>query len=212
METPGKVTMTVDVGHRLKELREERGISMRSLARASALSANALSMIERGLTSPSVSTLTKIAGALEVPVTAFFRKQPERKPVVFKKASERAEYTYQGGSFDDLGGDEFSGRMEAFLVTLAPGETSGAKGMMHTGSEFVQCTGGTVEYVVDGQAYELHPGDNLFLSGKLHHLWANNGREKCTLMVVICGYDESEQPFEFHLASSERASLEYNDR
>ncbi len=154
---------------------------MRSLARASALSANALSMIERGLTSPSVSTLTKIAVALEVPVTAFFRKQPERKPVVFKKAAERADYYYQGGRFEDLGGDEFSGRMEAIRVTLEPGASSGTNGMMHTGSEFVLCTEGVVEYVVDGQVYEMQPGDSLFLSGKLHHLWRNNSTEKCHL-------------------------------
>ena len=44
---------SIDVGKRLRALREERGISMRALARRSGLSANALSMIERGLTSPS---------------------------------------------------------------------------------------------------------------------------------------------------------------
>ena len=65
--------ISVDVGLRLRELRESRRISMRELARRSELSANALSMIERNLTSPSVSTLTKLANALEVPITAFFR-------------------------------------------------------------------------------------------------------------------------------------------
>ena len=57
MDLFGKEAISVDVGQRLKALREERGISMRTLARNSGLSANALSMIERGLTSPSISTL-----------------------------------------------------------------------------------------------------------------------------------------------------------
>ena len=47
--------ISVNVGQRLRNLREERDISMRELARRSSLSANALSMIERGLTSPSVA-------------------------------------------------------------------------------------------------------------------------------------------------------------
>ena len=66
---------SVDVGTRLRQLREDRNMSMRSLATASGLSANALSMIERGRTSPSVSTLYKLADALEVPITAFFRDE-----------------------------------------------------------------------------------------------------------------------------------------
>ncbi len=72
MDLFGKEAISVDVGQRLKTLREERGISMRTLARNSGLSANALSMIERGLTSPSISTLFKIATALGVPITDFF--------------------------------------------------------------------------------------------------------------------------------------------
>ena len=63
---------SVNVASSLRELREARGISMRALATKSGLSANALSMIERGKTSPSVSTLYKLADALGVSITAFF--------------------------------------------------------------------------------------------------------------------------------------------
>jgi transcriptional regulator with XRE-family HTH domain len=76
MDPYGKEADSVDVGQRLRSLRDERQISMRALARRSGLSANALSMIERGLTSPSVSTLNKLAMALEVLITAFFRNEP----------------------------------------------------------------------------------------------------------------------------------------
>jgi len=64
--------LSVNISERLRELREERELSIRGLGRLSGLSANALSVIERGLSSPSVSTLYKIATALEIPVTAFF--------------------------------------------------------------------------------------------------------------------------------------------
>jgi transcriptional regulator with XRE-family HTH domain len=42
-----KEAPSVNVGQRLKELREKRGVSLRELSRLSGLSANALSMIER---------------------------------------------------------------------------------------------------------------------------------------------------------------------
>ncbi len=47
MEGFGREAISVDVGKRLRTLREERGISIRELARRSQLSANALSMIEQ---------------------------------------------------------------------------------------------------------------------------------------------------------------------
>src|SRR5512145_1395989 len=89
MDSHGRDAESVDVGQRLRILRDERDISMRALARRSGLSANALSMIERGLTSPSVSTLNKLANALEVPITAFFRQEPLREQIVYRKGAER---------------------------------------------------------------------------------------------------------------------------
>ncbi len=85
---------TVDVGKRLKELREERRMSIRDVSRQSGISANALSMIERGLTSPSVSTLYRLADALRVPITAIFRAEPSREEIVFCPASERARVSF----------------------------------------------------------------------------------------------------------------------
>ena len=56
METYAPDAVSVDIGARLRELREERGMSMRALATASGLSANALSMIERGMVQPGSRT------------------------------------------------------------------------------------------------------------------------------------------------------------
>src|SRR5512142_2145450 len=108
MDPYGREAESVDVGQRLRVLREERGISMRTLARNSGLSANALSMIERGLTSPSVSTLNKLAMALEIPITAFFRHQPDRQAIVHRKASQRTRVPLLRGLWEDLGGESFT--------------------------------------------------------------------------------------------------------
>ena len=80
--------VSVNIGERLRELREARNFSMRALATRSGLSANALSMIERGRASPSVSTLYKLADALGVSITSFFSSNAEKKQVVFLQADE----------------------------------------------------------------------------------------------------------------------------
>src|SRR5574342_182493 len=131
--------LSVDVGGRLRELREARNISMRALATKSGLSANALSMIERGKTSPSVSTLYKLADALGVSITAFFGSQADRQQVVFLKADERPRVAFTRGVFEGLGGERFSGRVEPFVLTLENSASSGPHTMTHTGHEFVFC-------------------------------------------------------------------------
>jgi transcriptional regulator with XRE-family HTH domain len=107
MESFIREAASVDVANRLRELREGQGISMRTLATRSGLSANALSMIERGKTSPSVSTLYKLADALGVSITAFFGTESEKKQVVFLKSDERTRMSFTRGRVRGAGRREF---------------------------------------------------------------------------------------------------------
>src|SRR5512140_2075895 len=118
MESFQRDAVSVDVSSRLRELREARGISMRTLATRSGLSANALSMIERGRTSPSVSTLYSLADALDVPITEFFGPQAEKLDVLLVKADSRTRVSFARGLWEGLGGEKFSGRVEPFVITL----------------------------------------------------------------------------------------------
>lgn len=201
MEPYGKEAESVDVGQRLRLLREERNVSMRALARRSGLSANALSMIERGLTSPSVSTLNKLAGALQVPITSFFRTDAVREKIVMRKASERTRVPFLRGMIEGLGGETFAGRVEAFLLTLENGGSSGPSNMLHSGSELVFCLRGRLEYEVDNKRYELEPGDSLLFSSQMNHRWRNPGPGVVNAIIVISSFESNESPSEFHLAA-----------
>ena len=201
MDVYGKEAISVDVGQRLRMLREERDVSMRELARRSGLSANALSMIERSLTSPSVSTLTKLSLALEVPITAFFRSEPARQPIVFRKAVERMRVPLLHGLWEGLGSESFSGRMEAFSLTLEAGSQSGPHGLIHTGHEFTFCLRGSIEYEVDSQKFVLEAGDSLIFAANLMHRWRNPGNTVATMVIVISGFEDEERPSEFHAAA-----------
>ncbi len=194
--------ISIDVGQRLRELREARRISMRELARRSGLSANALSMIERNLTSPSVSTLNKLATALEIPITTFFRQEPEKSQIVFKKAGERKRVPFMRGLWEGLGGESFVGKVEAFMLTLENGGSSGPHGMLHTGHEFVFCLRGTLEYEVAGEVFAMEMGDSLMFASQLLHRWRNPGKTVANAIIVITGFEESDHPSEYHIASA----------
>ena len=201
MDLYGKEAASIDVGSRLRVIREERGVSIRALARISGLSANALSMIERGLTSPSVSTLHKVAEGLEVPITAFFRQEPARSKIVFRKAAERVRVNFMRGLWEGLGGESFTGRIEPFMLTLENGGSSGRHAMLHTGHEFVFCLRGQLEYEVNDQVFLLESGDSLIFAAQLLHRWRNPGTTVTNAVIVLAGYEENEHPAKYHLAA-----------
>jgi len=207
MDLSDNVVLTIEVGGRLRQLRQERGKSMRALARASGLSTNALSMIERGRTSPSVSTLYKIAEALEVPITAFFRSEPPRQEIVMRKAADRQRITFPHGTWEGLGGEFFIGHLEPFMLTLEKGACSGPFGMQHTGHEFVMCLSGQVEYMIEDQPYLLEPGDSLIFAAQLRHSWCNSGNIDAAAIFVLSGFEQGERPSEFHLISGMKSEI-----
>src|SRR5512143_3738967 len=84
----------VNVGQRLRELRNERELSIRALAERSGLNVNTFSLIENGKTSPSVSTLQQIAAALEVPITAFFESAAPKNSVAHIVAHNRPRLAF----------------------------------------------------------------------------------------------------------------------
>lgn len=198
MVMPGKDAPSINVGNRLRELREERNISMRGLAVKSGLSANALSMIERGKASPSVSTLYKLSDALGVDITAFFGELIERQPVVFMKAAERSRVSFQRGVWEDLGGVNFVGRMEPFVLTLENGGGSGPNSMLHSGHEFVFCLRGLLEYQVENQVFQLEPGDSLLFAAKLRHRWRNSGNTVVTALIVLADFSDTDLGLAVH--------------
>ncbi len=60
------------IGKRIRELRKERGLTLKQMARRTNLSVSLLSQIERAESSASVSSLFKVATALDVRLTELF--------------------------------------------------------------------------------------------------------------------------------------------
>ena len=189
---------SIQLGQQIRRLRQERGISIRELGRLSGLSANALSMIERGLTSPSVSTLYRMTDALSVPITALFRQDDAQEAVVFRSSATRTHVPFQLGVWEGLGGEAFIGRMQPFMLTLESGAESGKENIVHTGHEFVMCLNGNLEYEVEGKQYKMKAGDSLLFAARLAHRWRNPGDSVAHAILVLSGFEDYEKPGAFH--------------
>ena len=187
-----------DVGSQLRALRQQRGLSLRTLAELCDLSPNTISLIERGESSPSVSTLHRLATALSVRITAFFEERAEPVQAVLTRSVERRRSGNAHLLLESLGTGLEEQSLEPFLVTMKPGADSGQQPMVHSGQEMVYCLQGEVEYEVAGQPYRLAAGDTLLFQARLPHRWRNPGSSPATFLLVF-GEAGSTQPAEQHL-------------
>jgi transcriptional regulator with XRE-family HTH domain len=187
-----------DVGSQLRTLREQRNLSMRALAELCELSPNTVSLIERGTTSPSVSTLHRLAMALKVPINAFFQDQGERLQVIRSRPGERSFSGSSSHLLESLGSGLEGQIMEPFVVTLQPEADSGQGAIVHDGHELVYCLQGTIEYVVDGEPYRLGSGESLLFEARLPHCWRNPQVEPAVFLLIFEA-TESAESVEQHL-------------
>jgi transcriptional regulator with XRE-family HTH domain len=173
-----------DVGQRVRTLRERQGLSLRALARRSGLSLNAISLIERGANSPTVSSLHLLAGALSVPITDFFQ-DGSQQAVIFLRPAERLRTEAGGITLESLGSGLRNQQVEPFLFTVHPGSGNIEQPITHGGEEFVYCLQGEIAYKVGERVYALEAGCSLLFNAALSHGFSNRSKKPALLLMVF---------------------------
>ncbi len=94
--------MKYQVGEQIKRIRNQKGFSREALALESEISPSFLGHIERGLKSPTVTTLEKISKALNVPIYEFFIFAKTDCVDETAKLIERISYTLRDSSPENI--------------------------------------------------------------------------------------------------------------
>lgn len=165
--------LEVAIGRQVREYRQKLGLTVAEVARLAGLSGGMLSKIENGMTSPSLATLRALSRALNVPVTAFFRKFEEQREATFVAAGNGLPIERRGsraGHKYHLLGHSIRGSVtvEPYLVTLTE-ESEVFPLFQHTGIEFIYILEGEVVYRHGSQTYRMCPGDSLFFDSEAPH-------------------------------------------
>lgn len=172
------------VGTRIRAMREQRGLSLRALAERCALSTNAISQIERGENSPTVSSLLRLAAALDVPVRDFFEDTQEQT-TLFVRPTHRLTSEVNGIRLESLGIGLPNQHLEPFLVTVEAGAGTIDEPVTHPGEEFVHCLDGIVIFCVGDRIYQLLAGCSLLFDATQPHCFCNSTGRRAHLMLVF---------------------------
>ncbi|BAD77180.1 cupin domain-containing protein [Geobacillus thermoleovorans] len=173
-----------EIYRKIRDIRKQRDLTLKELSEKTGLSVSFLSQVERGTTSLAITSLKKIADALEVPITDFFENEANQNFVV--KVEKRKPFRIEGSSaeYTRLAGN-FNGRsLEPLIVTLAPGLVQDNV-FSHPGEEFYYVLEGAVIFNVDGKEYLVKAGDSIHFPSSLPHFWSNPLSQEAKILCVL---------------------------
>jgi transcriptional regulator with XRE-family HTH domain len=179
----------LDVGGRIRELRKTEGLSLRALADRSDLSINAISRIERGESSPTVSSLLRLATAFGVHITDLFETGPEQATILVRR-NKRLRSRGDGVLMESLGIGLPGQILEPFLMTIEAGAVGMEEPCEHTGEEFVHCIEGEIEYQVADEWHRLEAGDSLLFLAKQPHMCRNTSLNRALILLILASSDQ----------------------
>ena len=167
------VALVKTIAVRVREQRHALGVSIGDMAERVGISKAMLSKIENAQTACSLTTLSRLARGLEIPVTSLFRGLDDEREAVFVEAGHGAHIVRRGSrvghDYTLLGGLRGPHkRMEALLVELT--ESSEVFPLFqHSGTELIYMLEGAMVYGHGGARYTMRPGDALQFDGEAPH-------------------------------------------
>src|SRR4051812_8456273 len=166
------------LGARIRARRKALGKTMQQVADEAHLTIGFISQIERGLSTPSLSSLYNVAKALDASVDMFVVPSPPGRHSIVTHAGKRPLFEAGSGNtrfyeFLERGFPE--AKLNACLTHVLPGHASEL--MSHEGEDFIYLVAGHMLYEVDGTSYELGAGDTLHFDSHKPHRRTNVGAE-----------------------------------
>ena len=180
----------LQVGPRVRALREQMGLSLRDLGERAGVSAPMLSQVERGETSPTLATAQRIASGLDLSLSQLLRLDEAEGVTVIRRDERRAGSSRADGHAYELLTPELPGqRAEVSRHVLKPGAATGGPGdppIHEAGSrETAVLVAGRLTLVCAGTRYDLEEGDSVTFDADLPHHFENPGRAEARFMAVV---------------------------
>jgi transcriptional regulator with XRE-family HTH domain len=174
-----------ELGERIKRFRLERNLTLKDVELKAKVSATHVSEIERGMTSPTVGALTKIAKALGSE-PSYFLNSNALPPVSLVKGDNRKSFSYDewGAKINCLSKGIQSSSMSFLELELEPGNRNELEPMTHTGEEFMHIIKGVVEIFVGLERHRLKEGDSIHFKSHEPHTIRNIGDAQARLLWV----------------------------
>lgn len=176
------------LGAAIRHARRNRALTLEQVARKTRLSVSYLSQLERDRMPPSLSSLKRIAEALDVPAgSLMFAKTGARSdaPVAVVRQAERKRLVFPGSEIRyEMLTPDLRRRASMLWLHAAAGAESGPAAFAHEGEDAVVVLQGRLAVEVGGLWHELATGDSIYFDSQLPHRW-RNPTKRATIAIWV---------------------------
>jgi lambda repressor-like predicted transcriptional regulator len=175
------------LGARVRELRHDRGLTLKALGSQAGLSHPFLSQLERGLARPSVGSVERIAEALDVPVSALWTAREPEAAVVVRAGEGPALAHPEPGAPGALRELPLGGTTMRVREWSGGGRQWPEAAETATGDVLLYVIRGALEVELEGVVHELAAGDALRFDGAVPHRLRRSGPATTRALYVAAG-------------------------
>lgn len=173
----------MDIGKKIKRLRQEKFLTQDELAMRCELSKGFISQVERDLTSPSITTLIDILEGLGTNLKDFFNENEDEKIVfkqedIFENIDEELKYKIEW-----IIPNAQKNQMEPILITIEEGGRYKEE-LPHEGEEFGYVLSGTVLIHLGEKTYKARKGESFYYKSRKNHYISNVGKNIVKVLWV----------------------------
>ncbi|MBB6732356.1 helix-turn-helix domain-containing protein [Cohnella zeiphila] len=164
----------IKLGKNLKSIRQTRGYSLDKVAELTGVSKGNLGQIERGETSPTISTIWKIANGLRVSFTSLIAEPPA--DVAFVTKDELEPLLEADGQFRSYPLFPFdpAKKFEVYAVEMEPGCVHASEAHSAGVEEFVLVHAGSLTVEIGQAAYQVDEGNAIRFAADQPHVYRSS--------------------------------------
>ncbi|MEE9274674.1 MAG: XRE family transcriptional regulator [bacterium] len=178
-------TPEIQIGEKVRGLRKQKGLSIQKLADLSGVSPAGIYKIETNGMVPTITTLVKLARALEHRVTYFVEEEETLPDVRYIRKSDRSLVASgQEGKTEVVAEKLSRGSLDGICRTLEPGARSRNPSLRPGGEQFVYCLKGELSVVRGDDSFRLKEGDTLHFHMNGRVQFENTGRSMTNFLVM----------------------------
>ena len=171
------------IAYNLKRIREKKNLSLGQLAEIAGVSKVILSQIEKGTSNPTINTIWKITGALQLPYTSLL-ELPESQVIHVKKQDihELEENMYHiFNYYAKAPGRNF----ELYQIEMDINCVHESIGHSTDSFEYMIVVEGQIVLEVNNETYFLDTDDGFCFNAAVPHIYRNSGSQKAKAVLMI---------------------------
>ncbi len=181
------------IGNMIKLHRKKKGITLQGLSDRTGLSISYLSMLERGLNSPTVANLNSICEALDMTMSELILKL-DAPQVLVRKDERRTIFSNPGYLYEVA----TEGKHQMSCVVMTVSDSLVHTSNPHVADEVGFVVKGSLSLSMNNEEYILNEGDCIYIDANTDHSYHNLGDGEC-ISVWVYASSHASSTADYHI-------------